>query len=102
RSSPSPPLLRFIALAVVASLFGGESVAWAADGDVRVSSLGYLAARAKRVSVVGATGGAAFVVRRDADGSSAFEGTLGSAAADATTMDTVAVGDFSGLTAAGT
>jgi len=38
------------------------SAASAADADVRVSSIGYLTARAKRVSVLGTAAG--FVVRR--------------------------------------
>ena len=72
----------------------------AADSDVRVSSIGYLTARAKSVSVRGgaATG---FTVRRTADGSMAFEGMLAAPVADPGTNDMVARGDFGALAEAG-
>ena len=72
----------------------------AADSDVRVNSVGYLTARAKGVSVLG---GAAttFTVRRTADGSSAFDGTLPAPSADPGTNDMVAQGDFSALAETG-
>jgi endoglucanase len=72
----------------------------AADSDVRVNSVGYLTARAKGVSVLG---GAAttFTVRRSADGSSAFDGTLPAPSADPGTNDMVAQGDFSALAETG-
>ena len=66
---------------------------------MRVSSIGYLTARAKRVSVLGTA--TSFVVRRAADDSSAFEGTLPAPATDPGTNDTVARGDFSALAEAG-
>jgi len=71
----------------------------AADSDVRVSSIGYLTARAKRVSVLGTATG--FTVRRASDGTTAFEGTLPAPAADPGTNDMVAQGDFSGLAETG-
>jgi hypothetical protein len=69
------------------------SAAPAADSDVRVCSIGYLTARAKRVSVLGAA--TSFVVRRAADDDSAFEGTLPAPAAAPGTNDMVARGDLS-------
>jgi endoglucanase len=75
------------------------STARAADSDVRVSSIGYLTARAKHFSVLGTA--TDFVVRRSADGSMAFAGTLAAPAADPSTTDTIAQGDFSALTEAG-
>ena len=66
---------------------------------MRVSSIGYLTARAKRVSVLGSA--TSFVVRRVADDSSAFEGTLPAPATDPGTNDPVARGDFSALAEAG-
>ena len=71
----------------------------AADSDVRVNSIGYLPARAKHISV--AAGGTTFAVRRASDDSTAFLGTLGTAAVDTATGDTVALGDFTLLTEAG-
>jgi endoglucanase len=81
---------------LVASVPSGAT---AADSDVRVSSIGYPTTRAKRISVLGAA--TSFVVRRAADGSTAFEGTLEAPAADPGTNDMVARGDFSALTEAG-
>ena len=75
------------------------STARAADSDVRVSSIGYLTARAKHFSVLGTA--TDFAVRRSADGSMAFAGTLAAPAADPSTTDTIAQGDFSALTEAG-
>ncbi len=72
----------------------------AADSDVRVNSVGYLAARAKGVSVLGGTA-TTFTVRRSADGSSAFDGTLPAPSADPGTNDMVAEGDFSALAETG-
>jgi endoglucanase len=71
----------------------------AADSDVRPSSIGYLTARAKRVSVLGDA--TSFAVRRAADGSMAFEGPLPARSADPGTNDMVAEGDFSALTETG-
>jgi endoglucanase len=75
------------------------STARAADSDVRVSSIGYLSARAKRFSVLGTA--TDFAVRRSADGSMAFAGTLTAPAADPSTADMIAQGDFSALTEPG-
>ena len=88
-------------LALLATSFIlAPAIGRAADADVRVSSVGYLPARAKGVSVLG---GAAttFTVRRSADGSSAFDGTLPAATADPGTNDMVAQGDFGALTETG-
>src|SRR5262245_25726939 len=71
----------------------------AADSDVRVSSIGYLTARAKRVSVL--AGATSFTVRRAGDGSVAFEGALEAPVTDPGTSDSVARGEFSTLTEAG-
>lgn len=87
-------------LPVVLLLILLPSALHATDADVRISSIGYLPARAKLVSVLGDA--AAFVVRRSADGSPALEGVLSAPAADPGTNDQVALGDFSGLTEAGT
>jgi endoglucanase len=87
-------------LVLGALLAAGTAQAQSVVSDsVRVSSIGYVTGRAKRVSVVGA-GGASFVIRRATDDSVAFSGTLGAAAADAS-GDVVAVGDFSALAEAG-
>jgi endoglucanase len=85
------------AIALLAAVV--PSAARAADSDVRVSSIGYLAARAKHVSVLGAA--TDFAVRRSADDSMAFAGTLPAPAADPSTTDMIAQGDFSALTEAG-
>jgi len=87
-------------LVISLSLILAPAIGRAADADVRVNSVGYLPARAKGVSVLG---GAAttFTVRRSADGTSAFEGTLPAPAADPGSNDMVAPGDFSALTEAG-
>jgi endoglucanase len=72
----------------------------AADSDVKVSSIGYLPARAKRASVTAS--GSSFTVKSAADDSVAFTGTLGAAAKDPDTSQTIATADFSKLTDAGT
>jgi endoglucanase len=86
---------------VLVSLFAVliPAVAKAADSDVKVSSIGYLPARAKRASVTAA--GTSFTVKRDADDSVAFAGNLGAASKDPDTGQSVAVADFTQLTEAG-
>jgi endoglucanase len=88
------PRLVSLVIAVAIWLLWLAPPARAADSDVRVSSVGYVTGRAKRFSVL--AGGSAFVVRRAADDSAAFTGTLAAPVADAT-GDSVAVGDFGAL-----
>jgi endoglucanase len=87
------------AFLVSVGLVAAAPVARAADSDVRPSSIGYVTGRAKHVSVAGATG-TTFVVRRAADDSQAFSGTLGAAVAD-DTGDMARVGDLTALDEAG-
>jgi endoglucanase len=88
-------------LLVPVALFGALIVdsAHAADSDVRVSSVGYLPARAKRASVTAS--GSSFTVKRAADDAVVFTGTLGAAAKDPDTSQTIATADFTKLTDAG-
>src|SRR5262249_19525983 len=84
------------ALIVVAAPLAAKAV----DADVRVNSIGYPTARAKHASVLGGSA-TTFVVRRSADDSMAFQGTLPAPAADPATSDMVAQADFTDLTEAG-
>src|SRR3954470_23599404 len=80
--------------ALAASLLTPARVARAADGDVRVNSIGYVTGHAKRVSVAAPAG--SFVVRRAADDTAALTAALAAPIADAS-GDMVAIGDFSAL-----
>lgn len=71
----------------------------AADSDVKVSSVGYLPGRAKRASITAS--GSTFAVKRADDDGVAFSGTLGAAAKDPDTSQSIAVADFSKLTEPG-
>ena len=81
------------------ALLVAAAPARAADSDVRVNSIGYPTSRAKHVSVLGAA--TDFAVRRSADDTVAFAGTLPAPAVDPSTSDTIAQGDFTALTEAG-
>jgi endoglucanase len=83
-----------VAAAVAAAFTLAPPAARGADTDVRASSIGYVTGRAKHASVTG--GGTAFVIRRAADDSQAFQGTLGGAVTDET-GDTTRRADFSAL-----
>ena len=74
-------------------------LAEAADADVKVSSIGYLPNRVKRASVTAT--GTQFNVVRDADGSVAFNGTLGAAKTDVDTSQSIAIADFTSVTEIG-
>jgi endoglucanase len=70
--------------------------AWAANSDIRISSIGYVTDRVKYASVINAGGAAAFQVRRASDYSVAFAGVLAPGAADET-GDMVRNADFTAL-----
>ncbi len=76
------------------------TLAFAADADVKVSSIGYLPGRVKRASVTAS--GTSFTVKRDSDGSVAFSGDLGAAAKDPDTAQNIATADFTALNETGT
>jgi endoglucanase len=100
RRAGAPPL------ALIGMILGvaAPHAALAADSDVRVNSVGYVTGHAKRISVSGSGSGsgsgvapaATFVVRRAADASPAFSGTLAPPIAD-DSGDSVAIGDFTML-----
>jgi endoglucanase len=79
-------------LTVLASLFSFP--AWAANSDIRISSIGYVTDRAKFAAVINAGGAGAFQVRRASDYSVAFAGVLAPVVADET-GDQVRKADFS-------
>ena len=72
-------------------------LAEAADSDVKVSSIGYLPSRVKRASVTAA--GTQFNLVRDADGTVAYSGSLGTAKTDPDTGERIAVAVFSSAAA---
>ena len=74
-------------------------LAEAADSDVKVSSIGYLPARVKRASITASA--TTFTVKRDADDSVAFTGTVGAAKTDPDTSQSIAVADFTELSEVG-
>lgn len=90
-------LVAFLAFLVVLGIL--PDLALAADSDVRVSSIGYLAARAKRASITAPA--TSFTLKRDADGSVVFTGTPAAAKTDSDTQQSIAVADFSSVTEAG-
>jgi endoglucanase len=90
---------RVFVLAAAVSVFG-PLLAQAADSDIKVSSIGYLPNRVKRVSVTGSA--TQFSLVRDSDGGTVTSGALAAAKTDPDTAESVAVGDFSTVTEAGT
>ena len=82
--------------AVILLLAGIALPVWAANSDIRISSIGYVTTRAKYASVINAGGASAFQVRRAADYSVAFAGMLAPVVADET-GDQVRKADFSAL-----
>jgi endoglucanase len=78
------------------------SVAAAAVPDIRVDQAGYLPGAPKVALVVSRAAGDTFVVRRAAEGSSAFQGRLGPARDDPDSGDRVLAADFSALREPGT
>jgi endoglucanase len=90
-----PGLTAFVlALALLCPL-----VAQAADSDVKVSSIGYLPGRVKRASITASA--TSFTIKRDADGSVAFTGTVGTAKNDPDTSQSIAIADFTAMTEVG-
>ncbi len=69
--------------------------------DVRVNSIGYKPALAKRATVMGDHGNAEWSIRSCADDSSVLSGKLSSAVVTSDSKETVQVVDFSALTAPG-
>jgi len=92
------PRLAFL-VALGATLLAPAS-AFAADTDIRLSSIGFLPLRAKRASVV--LPATTFNVVRDADGMSVSSGALTAPITDPDTNESVQIADFSTLTEPGT
>jgi endoglucanase len=73
--------------------------ALAADSDIKVSSIGYLPNRAKRVSVT--TSATQWLLVRDSDGSTVSGGELAAPRTDPDTAESIVVGDFTPVTETG-
>jgi len=69
--------------------------ATAADKDIRVSSVGYLPARAKHASIVGAA--TTFTIRRVEGDGVAYSGTAAAPIKDPATTEAIVVADFTAL-----
>jgi endoglucanase len=92
-------LARLSALATALTVLS-PAVAKAADSDVKVSSIGYLPAHAKRASITAPA--TSFSVKRDSDGQAVFNGTVSAAKTDPDTQQSIAVADFTAMTETGT
>ena len=92
-----PPRLLVLAFAVTVLC---PLAANAADADVKVSSIGYLPARAKRASITAAA--TQWTLVRDSDGGTAASGTLGAAKTDPDTSQSITIADFTSVSDSGT
>jgi endoglucanase len=90
---------RVLVLALAVSVLS-PVLAQAADADIKVSSIGYLPARAKRASITAAA--TQWTLVRDSDGGTVASGTLPAAKTDPDTSQSIAVADFSSVTEVGT